>query len=72
MSVDGMLMAVAMDTDGESVEVGVITPLFQTSFEPGKTYDVMPDGQEFFFNELSANVDSPISIMVNWQSRLKP
>ena len=67
---DGELMAVAVDTECDSFGVGATTRLFQTAFEPGKSFDVAPDGQSFFFNEVSVNVETPISLIVNWQESL--
>ena len=71
INVDAMLMAVAVDTESETFSVGGTTPLFQTSFEPGKSFDVQPDGQQFIINEVSTNVDTPISLIVNWHEALK-
>ena len=70
VSRDGELMAVAVDTEGDSFGVGATTRLFQTAFELGKSFDVAPDGQSFFFNEVSVNVETPISLIVNWQESL--
>ncbi len=70
ISAGGDLVAVAVNSDGDTFEVGASTPLFQTSYEAGKSYDVTPDGQTFFMNEVTMNVDTPISIIVNWNAEL--
>ena len=68
MSIEGMLMAVAVVTEGDEFEIGASTPLFQTGWEPGRSYDVAPGGQRFIINEMATREDMPISIIVNWQA----
>jgi Tol biopolymer transport system component len=70
MSPDGMLMAVAADSEGDQIQLKSMTPLFQTDWELGKAYDVAPGGQRFIVNEVAIQDDTPISIVVNWQAGL--
>ena len=72
ISADAELIAVAVETEGDHFVAGTTTKLFQTAFEPGKSFDVSPDGLEFVFNEVSVNVDTPISLIVNWNEGLDP
>ena len=66
MSSDGDVVAVSVETEGDTFGVGASTRLFQTSFEPGSAFDVSPDGQSFFISEVSVNIDTPITLIVNW------
>ena len=66
ISTDGDLVAVSVDTVGDTFTVGASTRLFQTTFELSGVFDVAGDGQSFFNGEVSVNVDSPITLIVNW------
>ena len=73
---DGRLMAVAIDT-AHGFHKGTPRPLFQTTLpfptngnhESLRTYDVTPDGQRFLLNE-PVGGDTPITILLNWTSKL--
>jgi len=71
ISDDSELVAVTVDTDGDTFQVGPATTLFQTKFEAGAAYDVQQDGERFVFNEVTVNVDTPISLIINWNELLK-
>ena len=68
MTPNGMLMAVGVDTEGDSFRMTNTEALFQTSYEPGKRYDVAADGQSFILNEVAVSVDTPISLVLNWRA----
>jgi len=68
---DGELIAVTVDTDGDTFSVGAAKTLFQSAYETWSSYDVQPDGQRFVFTEVTVNVDTPISLIVNWNELLK-
>jgi len=65
MTADGMLTAVVVKTDGDSFQMTDTTPLFLTTFEPGKIYDVSPDGQSFIINEIAVGIDTSISLVLS-------
>ena len=74
---DGQLMAVAIDQDSESLEVGRTKALFPTqttrTFEPRfGAYDVSNDGQRFLVNTL---VETPrvaaITLVTNWTAEFE-
>ncbi len=71
ISDDGDLMAVTVDTDADTFAVGATTKLFQTAYEMGSSYDVQPDGERFVFSEVAADVETPISLIINWDKLLK-
>ena len=50
--------------------MGASTALFSTTFESGDVFDVRPDGQRFILSETTVNVDTPISVIVNWNEAL--
>ena len=66
LSADGNLVAVSVDTTNDTFSLGASTRLFPTAFEHGGSFDVAPDGQSFFISEVSVNVDTPITLIVNW------
>jgi eukaryotic-like serine/threonine-protein kinase len=81
LAADGQLMAVdvALDDEGRRVEVGTPTSLFATRLAYGTNtgmplpnYAVMPDGQRFLMNALAPESETtPITVVLNWQARLK-
>ncbi len=71
ISEDGELMAVSVDTNADSFSVGATTRLFQTAYEAGTSYDVEPDGERFIFNEVTVDVETPISLILNWNELLR-
>jgi len=70
---DRKLMAVTMKLDG-SLEVGAVTPLFQTEIavsSPNR-YAVTADGQRFLINSpLQSGQEAPFNVILNWTSTLK-
>ena len=63
---DGRLMAVKIDADGRP---GVPTPLFSVHAR-GSQYDTK-DGQRFLINVESGSGSLPITVDLNWTSRLR-
>ncbi|HEV8610310.1 MAG TPA: protein kinase [Thermoanaerobaculia bacterium] len=68
---DNRLMAAQMNTDGTSIDVGVIHPLFQAR-ALGFTYryDVANDGKRFLVVGGLPQDLSPITILTNWTAEL--
>ncbi len=70
LSPDQQLMSVAV-TGGESFEPGTPRPLFRVQVEPGfrrNVYDVSPDGQRFLFLVTAGEINTPMTVMVNWRA----
>lgn len=69
----GRLMAVpiVLPPDGQSVDVGVPSPLFQTRIGGAgiaqKEYLVAPDGQRFLLDTATSDTSPPIKVMLNWR-----
>ncbi len=70
ISLGGEMIAVVVEPDEEVFRMGASTALFATTYESGKVYDVNPDGQRFIISEMTVNVDTPISVIVNWDEAL--
>ena len=68
---DSQMMRAAFEGRGSSIEVGTAQPLFRvgTTPEPTSPYDVTPDGKRFVVNT-SSNKSMPLTLVVNWTSRL--
>jgi hypothetical protein len=68
---DGKLMAVEIKA-GVNIEAGAARLLFETHAQ-NLRYDVTADGQRFLATMLvrQAQVPSPITVVLNWQSALK-
>ena len=64
------MVAVTVEPDEEVFRMGASTALFSTTFESGDVFDVLPDGQSFILSEMTVNVDTPISVIVNWDEAL--
>jgi serine/threonine protein kinase/Tol biopolymer transport system component len=76
LALDGRLMAVPL-TAGETFDMGQPTALFQTHLETvtgfvWHQYDVSRDGQRFLVNSPEAISPSPLTVVVNLQTLLKP
>jgi eukaryotic-like serine/threonine-protein kinase len=71
LALDGTLMSVPITTSG-TFEPGAPKALFKTTPTGFFPYDVAADGR-FLVNTLSdtSNQQSPITVVLNWQSRLK-
>jgi eukaryotic-like serine/threonine-protein kinase len=71
LALDGTMMSVPVTT-ASSFEPGAPKALFKTAATGFLPYDVAADGR-FLVNTLSdtANQQSPITVVLNWQSRLK-
>ncbi len=71
------MMAVDVTTDGPQFEAGTPKPLFEADFLSGAfqptTYVVTPDGQRFLaVTPVAQQAISPIAVVTNWPSDLKP
>ena len=71
------MIAVPITTEG-AFDVGKSIPLFQKTLSipvnPALTfpYDVSPDGQRFLFSvPVSSELESTLTVTVNWMSALK-
>jgi len=71
LALDGTMTSVPVTT-ANTFEPGTPRALFKTAATGFFPYDVSPDGR-FLVNTLSntANQQSPITVVLNWQSRLK-
>ncbi len=82
LAADGQLMAVPVRITGARSDLvpdlGTPKPLFDARLVGGSStavgfraqYDVAPDGQRFLVNLETGSSDSPITVVVNWQSGL--
>jgi Tol biopolymer transport system component len=72
LSSDNKIMAAPVKADGSSFEVGAVTSLFQT--RPHRMYggyDVSQDGQRFVIAYEAGQLDTAITLLVNWDAELK-
>ena len=69
---DNRLMAAEVRTEGGSLEIGAIHPLFQ-SRQMGMSfrYDVAKDGQRFLVNAGLKEELAPITLVTNWTEELE-
>jgi eukaryotic-like serine/threonine-protein kinase len=70
---DNKLMAVAVNAQGSSFDVGAVKPVFQTRITGfGYYYQVSADNQHFLINTTSEQAASaPITVVLNWTAGLK-
>src|SRR5262249_5280035 len=61
---DLTLMAVPINADRSTMNVGAPTPLFQSSFD---TFFVSPDGRFL----MAADPVSPLTVILNWSATLR-
>ena len=62
-------MAAEINSQGASLEVGTVKPLFE--IRPGH-YDVTADGQRFLMTTpVEQKASSPITLVINWSADLK-
>jgi len=70
------LMAVDVKTDSEIFEAGAPKPLFDVRLQPPiwrTRYQVAANGQRFLVNvPVDASSPSPITVVLNWASGMKP
>ncbi len=66
ISWDSTVMSAATEIDGDIFKSQPGIPLFQSSWEPGKVIDMLPDGSRFFLSDVSQVSDEPISVLLNW------
>jgi eukaryotic-like serine/threonine-protein kinase len=71
----GTLIAVDVDTTGESFSYTSPRVLFQSAWRLGRTYDPTPDAAKnpngFMFLDSDVLPDAPISLILNWQALLE-
>jgi Tol biopolymer transport system component len=70
------IMAASVSVAGERLETGAPVELFATSVPPDIgdnlfPYDVTRDGQRFLVEERVERKSAPLTVLVNWQSKLK-
>jgi Tol biopolymer transport system component len=72
LSPDGEVMAAPVEVSGTAMSIGSAHALFRfaTQIFILFPYDVNPDGSRFIVNEY-AGQDQPVTLMVNWQAKLK-
>jgi serine/threonine protein kinase/WD40 repeat protein len=72
---DRKLMAAAVSSQGDTFEVGAVSPLFEARpAGPRYFYDVAPDGQRFLVNTQGEDVGTattPMTVVVNWVSGIE-
>ena len=76
LSLDGRMMAVAVQAGGGHFEASTPRPLFETPAESSSNiiwdYDVTRDGQRFIISEPAAGGETrPLSVLLNWQAGVK-
>lgn len=67
-------MAAEVSSNGQTLVVGAVRPLFETRPVLGLTtaYDVTADGNRFLVNTIiGETVSSPITLVANWDAELK-
>jgi len=69
---DNVLVAVALEVEGESLRVGASTPLFAAAIRfRDYAYDVTPDGQRFLLNTQGAGTKTPLVLVTDWAAELE-
>lgn len=70
---DNRLMAAEVNSQGTSLVVGAVRPLFEFhGYESGYMYDVTADGQRFLLNTaVEQKASAPITLVLNWTADLK-
>jgi len=72
---DGKLMAVAVETAGNTFKAALPKVLFETritaTFHALHQYDVTADGQKFVINTRMEQAAQPMTIYANWEAELK-
>jgi Tol biopolymer transport system component len=69
-SADGQVMAVPVDTRGESVTTGRPVALFRPSVDQA-SLQMAPDGNRFLVTELPYAAGQTIRVLTNWRERLR-
>ena len=77
LSLDGKMMAVAVEARGGHFEAATPQPLFETAAESSSNiiwdYDVTRDGQRFIIAEpVTGGEPRPLTVLLNWQAGAKP
>ena len=77
MSLANDLMAVDVEAEGDTLEVGIPQRLFHLASDPTfvqrNPFDVTADGQRFLVNTLvEESRSTPITWVLNWTAELEP
>ena len=76
MSLANELMAVDVEGEGDTLEVGIPQRLFQVAFPPPpqrNVFDVTADGERFLVNALvEDSTSTSIPWVLNWTADLEP
>lgn len=78
LSIDNRkLMASGIRTAAQGVEAETLRELFPASVpaDPGYggyPYDVTADGKRFLIEETTTSQSAPLTVLVNWQAKLRP
>ena len=71
IDLEGNLMSVSVELSGETFVHAPPRPLFDTSWEIGRRYDVIPEGAgaggRFLFMDMSNQDQASISVLLNWE-----
>ena len=70
------MMAVSIEVTGAGIETGTPRRLFAASMPRASgdtpfSYDVTADGQRFLIQQPTAVQSSPLTVVLNWQTRLR-
>jgi len=72
-SAGGVLMAAEVFIKGDSLQVGVVKPLFGPVGGAGRGYEVSADGQRFLMPTLAQRPDiAPLTLVQNWVHLVTP
>jgi Tol biopolymer transport system component len=68
VAADNTITAVAVDPSGATLGIGASRPLFRIDLaqENGQSYDVSSDGQHFYVNSGTRDLE-PLTIITNWR-----
>jgi len=75
LSSDGQVMAVDVNQNGASLQLGAPHALFKATTVSGSTgrYTVSADGKKFVMNTvLPQSITEPLTLITNWPADLKP
>jgi eukaryotic-like serine/threonine-protein kinase len=72
IAADRKLMAIEVNGDGDSFEIGSATALFATNSPVGsEPFDVSADGEWFVVNTRTTSGSSPINLVTNWPTEIR-
>jgi len=65
----GYIVSAEVSTTGAQFRVGEVRPLFK--LPPNTGFDVTPDGKRILIKALGDKYSSPVTLLVNWSSKLR-